>query len=113
MKVKVTLKFRGREMAHTEVGFQVVQKFLSDISGFGHPDFQPKLNGRAINLMISPLPRNKRAKHPQHGESSAAPPAKVESNHQPVPVVRPARNAEVKLEGSFANSPFAQLEIKQ
>jgi len=112
MKVKVTLKFRGREMAHTEFGFQVVQKFLGEISGFGHPDFQPKLNGRAINLMISPLPRNKRAKQP-HGESSVAAPAKIEANHQPVPVVRPARNAEARPEGGFANSPFAQLEIKQ
>ena len=114
MKVKVTLKFRGREMAHTEVGFQVVERFLSEISGFGHPDFRPKLNGRAINLMISPLPRNKRAKHPQHGENSAAaPPAKVESNHQAVPVVRPARNAETKPEDGFAYSPFAQLETNQ
>jgi translation initiation factor IF-3 len=111
MKVKVTLKFRGREMAHTEFGFQVVERFLSEISGFGHPDFQPKLNGRAINLMISPLPRNKRAKHP--GESSAPAPVKVESNHQPVPVSRPARTAEAQQDGGFANSPFAQLEIKQ
>jgi len=114
MKVKVTLKFRGREMAHTEFGFQVVEKFLSEISGFGHPDFQPKLNGRAINLMISPLPRNKRAKHSQQGENSlSTAPAKAESNHQPVPVVRPARNAESKPDGSFVNSPFAQLEVKQ
>src|SRR3954466_16190276 len=64
MKVKITLKFRGREMAHTEVGFQVVQKFLSEIAPYGHPDFQPKLIGRGINVMISPLPRNKRPKHP-------------------------------------------------
>ena len=54
MKVKVTLKFRGREMAHTEFGFQVVNKFLNDIAPFGHPDFQPKLIGRGINVMISP-----------------------------------------------------------
>jgi translation initiation factor IF-3 len=64
MKVKITLKFRGREMAHTEFGFQVVQKFLAEITPFGHPDFAPKLIGRGINVMISPLPRNKRAKNP-------------------------------------------------
>jgi len=67
MKVKVTLKFRGREMTHTEFGFQVVQKFLVEIAPFGHPDFPPKLIGKGINVMISPLPRNKRAKNP-HGE---------------------------------------------
>jgi translation initiation factor IF-3 len=64
MKVKITLKFRGREMAHTEFGFQVVRKFLTEITPFGHPDFAPKLIGRGINVMISPLPRNKRAKNP-------------------------------------------------
>ena len=74
MKVKVTLKFRGREMAHTEFGFQVVQKFLADIAAYGHPDFEPKLIGRGINVMISPLPRNKRAKGPRQAEGGEAPP---------------------------------------
>src|SRR5204862_5224791 len=70
MKVKVTLKFRGREMAHTEFGFQVVRKFLTDIAPFGHPDFQPKFMGKGINVMISPLPRNKRAKNPRQIEGA-------------------------------------------
>ena len=65
MKVKVVLKFRGREMAHTEFGFQVIKKFTEDIAPYGHPDFTPKLVGRSITLMISPLPRNKRAKNPR------------------------------------------------
>src|SRR5260221_573111 len=47
MKVKVTLKFRGREMAHTEYGFQVVQKFLVEIAPYGHREFEPKLIGRS------------------------------------------------------------------
>lgn len=73
MKVKVVLKFRGREMAHTEFGFQVIKKFIEDIAPYGHPDFQPKLVGRSITLMISPLPRNKRAKNPRVLEEGAAP----------------------------------------
>ena len=64
MKVKVVLKFRGREMAHTEFGFQVIEKFIAEVAPYGHPDFKPKLVGRSITLMISPLPRNKRAKNP-------------------------------------------------
>jgi len=122
MKVKVTLKFRGREMAHTEYGFQVVQKFLQDIVAYGHPDFQPKLNGRAINLMISPLPRNKRARHPselQGGQPAAAapaPPAQPRAEQrppQPAPmrIERPPRPDEAKP-ASF-NNPFAQLEAKR
>ena len=67
MKVKVHLRFRGREMAHTEIGFAVIKKFAEVLVPYGHPDFQPKLIGKGINLMISPLPRSKRAKNPREG----------------------------------------------
>ena len=65
MKVKATLRFRGREMAHTELGFQVVEKFIKDLSPYGHPDAPAKLVGKGIHIMISPLPRNKRARSPR------------------------------------------------
>jgi len=81
MKVKIALKFRGREMAHTEIGFQVITKFLGEIVLFGHPDFPPKLIGRGINVMISPLPRNKRARNPYQVEGEAASGAQ-NNNHE-------------------------------
>ena len=83
MKVKVALKFRGREMAHQEFGFEVIKKFLAAIAPFGHPDFQPKLIGRGINVMISPLPRNKRAKNPYADEGRLA--ARRRRHHHPAP----------------------------
>lgn len=118
MKVKVTLKFRGREMAHTEFGFQVIQKFLAEIAPYGHQDFEPKLNGRAINLMISPLPRNKRGRHPQESavtEVQVPQQAHSRLNHQPSspPAERPKQPEQAGLPGAFANNPFAQLEIKR
>lgn len=89
MKVKIVLKFRGREMAHTEYGFQLIEKFLKEIIPYGHPDSTAKLVGRAINVMISPLPRNKRAKNPHEPETGAEddsepdPAPKKGSDHQP------------------------------
>lgn len=71
MKVKVTLRFRGREMAHKEVGFQQVQNFIKEVTPYGHPDAAPKLIGKGINVMLSPLPRNKRAKNPRQAERDA------------------------------------------
>ena len=113
MKVKVNLKFRGREMAHTEFGFQVIRKFLEQLAAYGHPDFEPKLAGRNINVMVSPLPRNKRARNPNDGDGAAAP----TNNHrsQPgeasrLPLPQPAAERE---QGSFVNNPFAQLESKR
>src|SRR3972149_11741757 len=52
MKVKIALRFRGREMQHTEFGFQVVNKFIQEIAPFGHPDFPPNLIGRSITFMV-------------------------------------------------------------
>ena len=59
-KVKLKLKFRGREMAHTDVGFEIVKKAMEDLGMIGHPDSDAKLNGRNIIVMLSPLPVNKR-----------------------------------------------------
>ncbi len=124
MKLKVTLKFRGREMAHTEYGFQVVQKFLAEMAPYGHPDFEPKLIGRGINVMISPLPRNKRPRNPRQVEGPetqpAAAPAQPEPDHRPQPaipvqVIRPPPpqpQTPAPKPGGFANNPFAELEIK-
>ena len=59
-KVKLTLSFRGREMAHTEVGFETINRAISDLEDMGHADNEPKLVGRNIGVMISPLPANRR-----------------------------------------------------
>jgi translation initiation factor IF-3 len=72
MKVKVALRFRGREMAHTEIGFGVVNKFLTDVNPWGHPDSPPKLSGKTINVMLSPQPKAKRAKNPKGDAPPAA-----------------------------------------
>jgi translation initiation factor IF-3 len=59
-KVKMRLKFRGREMAHTELGFGVMKRAVVDLASMGHPDAEPKLIGRNIHVMLTPLPINKR-----------------------------------------------------
>ncbi|MFT3782741.1 MAG: translation initiation factor IF-3 [Nibricoccus sp.] len=59
-KVKLRLKFRGREMAHTEIGFEVIRKAIAELENMGHPDSEAKLLGKQINVMLTPLPVNKR-----------------------------------------------------
>jgi translation initiation factor IF-3 len=59
-KVKLRLKFRGREMAHTEIGFEVIRKAIDELSTMGHPDSEPRLMGKQINTMLTPHPANKR-----------------------------------------------------
>ncbi len=59
-KVKLRLKFRGREMAHTEIGFDVIKRAVGELASMGHPDADPKLIGRNIHVMLTPLPVNRR-----------------------------------------------------
>ena len=70
-KCKVTLRFRGREMAHQEFGHKVVAKFITDTAPFAVPDAAPKLIGKSITVILSPLPRNKRAKNPNMNEDGS------------------------------------------
>jgi translation initiation factor IF-3 len=65
MKVRVKLRFRGRQKAHKEVGFAVVNQFVKDVAAYGQADSPPKMLGdRDLNVVLSPLSRNKRAKPP-------------------------------------------------
>jgi hypothetical protein len=47
-------------MAHTEIGFAVIRRAIEELDGMGHPDNDPRLLGKQINVMISPHPANKR-----------------------------------------------------
>jgi len=59
-KVRVQLQFRGRENAHREIGFEVMQKIKEDMITMAHVDQEPRLNGRAIVMVFSPLPEQQR-----------------------------------------------------
>ncbi len=59
-KVRVQLQFRGRENAHREIGFEVMQRAIVDLETMGQVDQQPRLAGRAVVMVLSPLPEQKR-----------------------------------------------------
>jgi translation initiation factor IF-3 len=56
-KVKVTLRFRGREMAHQDLGRQLLEQIAGDITEFGKIENMPKMEGRQMVMMIGPLPK--------------------------------------------------------
>jgi translation initiation factor IF-3 len=53
-KVKITLRFRGREMAHMELGRALLERVASDVEGIGKVENMPKLEGRQMVMMIGP-----------------------------------------------------------
>ena len=56
-KVKVTLRFRGREMAHQELGRNLLERVASDVKEIGKIENMPKMEGRQMVMMIGPLPQ--------------------------------------------------------
>ena len=59
-KVKFYVRLRGREMEHADVAVEVVKRAFTDLANVGVGDSEPKLNGRQVIGMMSPLPEQKR-----------------------------------------------------
>jgi len=53
-KVKVTLRFRGREMAHQELGLELLKRVAEDVGELGKIEQLPKLEGRQMVMMVAP-----------------------------------------------------------
>jgi translation initiation factor IF-3 len=60
-KVKVTVRFRGREMAHTELGGKLLERFAEACVDSASLDKQPKLEGRSMSLFLAPKPVTNKA----------------------------------------------------
>ena len=62
-KVRVQLQFRGREMAHQELGMQLMNRVKIDLVTMAHVEMEPKLLGKSVTMTLAPLPQNKRKRH--------------------------------------------------
>lgn len=55
-KVKITIMFRGREMAHPEQGLTILERLADDLKDCAVIENQPKMEGRNMHMLIAPLP---------------------------------------------------------
>ena len=53
-KTKITLRFRGREMAHQDIGMRMLERLKADLEPFGQVEQWPKMEGRQMVMMIGP-----------------------------------------------------------
>jgi translation initiation factor IF-3 len=65
-KLRVMLQFRGREMAHPELGMELMRRVVADLKTMGHVDMEPKQSGKTINMTLSPLPEHQRVRKFRH-----------------------------------------------
>lgn len=53
-RTKITLRFRGREMAHQEIGMRMLERLKTDLEEFGQVEQMPKMEGRQAVMMLAP-----------------------------------------------------------
>jgi translation initiation factor IF-3 len=53
-KVKITLRFRGREMSHQELGMDMMNRLKSDLESYGVVEQEPKFEGRQMLMLLAP-----------------------------------------------------------
>ena len=54
-KTKVTLRFRGREMAHQDIGRRLLRRIQTDLSDYGTVEQLPKMEGRQMAMVLAPI----------------------------------------------------------
>jgi translation initiation factor IF-3 len=58
-RAKVSLRFRGREMAHQELGAEMMMRIKEDLLEYGTVDQDPKMEGRQLTMVLAPLKKKK------------------------------------------------------
>ena len=61
-KVKVSIRFKGREMAHQDIGLQVIQRFVEACAEYGTTDKKPAIEGRIVSVLLSPVKSSSKGK---------------------------------------------------
>ena len=70
-KVKITIMFRGREMAHPDQGLSILERLADDLKDIAVIESQPKMEGRNMHMLIAPLPSTvKKKEAAKKGEAS-------------------------------------------
>ena len=69
-KVKASLRFRGRQMAHRELGYKIINRLIQDIGEAGMVEFMPRMEGTILHAIMAP-----RRKEPPKPKPAAAAPA--------------------------------------
>jgi len=54
-KTKITLRFRGREMAHQELGMKLLKRVENDLSEIANVELRPKMEGRQLTMVLAPI----------------------------------------------------------
>ena len=91
-KVKASLRFKGRQMAHRDLGYKIVNRLILDIGDAGMVEFMPRMEGTTLHAIIAPT---KKAEAPPKKPAAevAAKPAEAVKPAEAAPSAPPASDA--------------------
>lgn len=71
-KVKASLRFRGRQMAHRDLGYNIINRLIQDIGDSGVVEFMPRMEGNTLHAILAPA-KKEASKLPKAPKPAAAP----------------------------------------
>ena len=111
-RLKVTIRFRGREMAHTNIGEQLLRDFAAKCADIANLDKQPKLEGRNMSMFLSPKRRTPiiRSKQTKEGENTMP---KLKSHSGAKKRFNLTKNGKVKRAHAFKSHILTKKDTKR
>ena len=85
-RVKVTIMFRGREMAHTELGRKLLDRLTEDLTELATVETYPKLDGRNMVMVLAPVKRPTLRAEAETQEAEGPETSEVRTDSEPAPV---------------------------
>src|SRR5258708_18726938 len=92
-KVKASLRFRGREMAHQNLGRKVLERLVSEVGDKGIVEFRPRMEGNTVHVILAPpkqVPGSSGSKKPDKAQQPVAAGARGKTADKPQPQAAPA-----------------------
>jgi translation initiation factor IF-3 len=80
-KVKASLRFKGRQMAHRDLGYKIINRLILDIGDAGLVEFMPRMEGTTLHAILAPSKKAEQASP----KKPAVPPAATATGSSPVP----------------------------
>jgi translation initiation factor IF-3 len=87
-KAKITLRFRGREMAHQEFGVRLLERIRADLEPYSIVESFPRLEGRQMVMLLAPK-KTQVQKHPATKPEAGNPSATADAKASPAPAAKP------------------------
>ena len=93
-KVKASLRFKGRQMAHRDLGYNIINRLIQDMGDLGIVEFMPRMEGTTLHAILAP--GKKAAAIEAQKKPAAAPATTAPKPAQPQPLVQTAPSTQAQ-----------------